>query len=34
MGAEGEGQHDDLAMALALACWRGRSTEAPFGFGD
>jgi len=33
MGAEGEGQHDDLVMALALACWRGRRTEAPFGFG-
>jgi hypothetical protein len=33
MGAEGEGRHDDLAMALALACWRGRRTEAPFGFG-
>jgi hypothetical protein len=33
MGAEGAGKHDDLVMALALACWRGRKTEAPFGFG-
>ena len=22
MGAEGAGQHDDLVIALALACWR------------
>jgi hypothetical protein len=25
MGAEGAGQHDDLVMALALACWKARS---------
>ena len=24
VGAEGKGQHDDLVMALALACWRVR----------
>jgi hypothetical protein len=33
MGAEGAGKHDDLVMALALACWKGRKTEAPFGYG-
>ena len=28
LGAEGEGKHDDLVMALALACWsaKGRDT--------
>jgi hypothetical protein len=24
IGADGHGQHDDLAIALALACWRAR----------
>ena len=24
IGADGYGQHDDLAIALALACWRAR----------
>ncbi len=24
MGADGNGEHDDLAIALALACWRAR----------
>jgi hypothetical protein len=24
MGAEGRGQHDDLVMAVALACWRAK----------
>lgn len=24
MGAEGAGEHDDLAIALALACWRAK----------
>jgi hypothetical protein len=24
MGALGAGEHDDLAVALALACWRAR----------
>jgi hypothetical protein len=24
MGADGYGQHDDLVIALALACWKGR----------
>jgi hypothetical protein len=31
MGAEGYGQHDDLAFALALACWRARQKEIGFG---
>ena len=31
MGAEGSGEHDDLAMAVALACWRGRMREIGFG---
>jgi hypothetical protein len=29
MGAEGAGEHDDLVMAVALACWRVKK-----GFGD
>ena len=29
-GAEGCGQHDDLVMAVALACWRGRRAGAGF----
>jgi hypothetical protein len=24
LGAEGAGEHDDLVMAVALACWRAR----------
>jgi phage FluMu gp28-like protein len=31
MGAERSGQHDDLVMALALACWRAKRTEIGFG---
>ncbi len=27
MGAEGHGEHDDLALAVALACWRARRPE-------
>jgi hypothetical protein len=27
LGAEGEGQHDDLVMALALACWSAKGRE-------
>jgi hypothetical protein len=27
MGADGYGQHDDLVIALALACWKGRMTK-------
>jgi len=29
MGADGFGQHDDLAIALALAVWRSRRRETP-----
>ena len=31
MGADGYGQHDDLALAVALACWRARRREIGFG---
>ena len=24
LGADGCGEHDDLVIALALACWRGK----------
>jgi hypothetical protein len=24
MGADGAGEHDDLAIALALACWKAQ----------
>ena len=27
MGAEGSGEHDDLAIAVALACWQARRPE-------
>lgn len=27
MGADGYGEHDDLALAVALACWRARRRE-------
>jgi phage FluMu gp28-like protein len=30
-GAEGAGRHDDLAMALALAVWKGARIEKPRG---
>jgi hypothetical protein len=32
-GADGAGEHDDLAIALALACWRARRRENGFGDG-
>ena len=32
LGADGYGEHDDLVIALALACWRGkRRKENLFG---
>jgi len=31
MGAEGAGQHDDLVVALALACWRAGRPQIGFG---
>ena len=33
IGAEGTDEHDDLLMALALACWRARRREIGFGEG-
>jgi hypothetical protein len=31
MGADGYGEHDDLVIALALACWRARRKENGWG---
>jgi hypothetical protein len=31
MGADGVGEHDDLVMAVALACWRAKRKENSFG---
>ena len=31
MGADGCGEHDDLAIALALACWRGQKARGIVG---
>jgi hypothetical protein len=31
MGADGEGEHDDLVIALALGCWRAKWTRNGFG---
>ena len=31
IGADGSGQHDDLVVALALACWRARRRGNGFG---
>ena len=33
IGADGHGQHDDLAIALALACWRARRGMNSYGVG-
>ncbi len=33
MGADGHGEHDDLAIALALGCWRGKRGTIGFGGG-
>ena len=30
MGAEGSGEHDDLVIAVALACWRAKRKQAGF----
>jgi hypothetical protein len=27
VGADGYGEHDDLVIALALACWRARRRQ-------
>jgi hypothetical protein len=31
LGADGYGQHDDLVIALALACWRARRSQIGHG---
>jgi hypothetical protein len=31
LGADGSGEHDDLVIALALACWRAKRRQAGFG---
>ena len=31
LGADGYGEHDDLVIALALACWRAKWTRNQFG---
>jgi hypothetical protein len=31
LGADGCGEHDDLVIALALACWRARRGQIGFG---
>jgi hypothetical protein len=31
LGADGSGEHDDLVIALALACWRARRPHNGFG---
>jgi hypothetical protein len=31
MGADGFGEHDDLVIALALACWRAKRPQNGFG---
>lgn len=33
LGADGYGQHDDLVIALALACWKASRTRKPIGWG-
>jgi hypothetical protein len=30
MGADGAGEHDDLVMAVALACWKAKRKENAF----
>jgi len=31
LGADGYGEHDDLVMAVALACWRAKRPQNGFG---
>jgi hypothetical protein len=33
LGADGFGEHDDLVIALALACWRAKRTQRQNGHG-
>lgn len=32
LGAEGDGKHDDLVIALALGCWKAKQVR--YGFGE
>jgi len=34
MGADGAGEHDDLAIALALACWRAKRRNTAADYAD
>jgi hypothetical protein len=33
LGADGSGQHDDLVIALALACWKAKRAAKKITFG-
>ena len=33
VGADGSGEHDDLVIALALACWKAKRVVPKIGFG-
>jgi hypothetical protein len=33
MGADGAGKHDDLVIAVALACWRAKRGQNDWGGG-
>ena len=33
LGADGGGEHDDLVIALALACWRAKQKGIGYGPG-
>jgi hypothetical protein len=33
LGADAHGEHDDLVIALALACWRSKRPKNGFGTG-
>jgi hypothetical protein len=33
LGADGSGEHDDLVIAVALACWRANRGMSGFGEG-
>ena len=33
LGADGGGEHDDLVIALSLACWRAQRRGNGFGGG-
>ncbi len=33
VGADGSGEHDDLVIAVALACWLAKRQRSPYGTG-